>query len=61
MIMLNNFNKHKKQCQKYKQPSKSFEKVYRKCLQDNLICRSESEYLGTVFLEYLDEKKNESF
>ena len=61
MIMLNKYNKNRKQCQKEKQTRKSFEKLYRKGLQDNLIFKSENKSLGTVFLEFLDETKNESF
>ena len=40
---------------------KSFDKLYRKSLQDNLIDKTEYENFSNIFTKYLDETKNESF
>ena len=39
---------------------KSFDKLYRKSLQDNIIDKNEYESLGNFFTKYVDENKNES-
>ena len=59
--MLNKYNKYKKQFERDQQTIKSFDKLYRKLLQDNLIDRSEYESLCNLFTKYVDETKNESF
>ena len=53
--------KLKNQYQKDQQTKKSFDKLYRKSLQD--IVNDENEYksLCKIFTQYLDETKNESF
>ena len=41
---------------------KSFDKLYRKSLEDNVIDKSEYEILCNIFTKYyVDENKNESF
>ena len=40
---------------------KSFDKLYRKSLQDNILNKSEYEFLVITFTKHLDETKNESF
>ena len=58
-IVLTKYNKRKKH-QKYLQTNKSFDKLYRKSLQDNLIDKSEIESLSKPFTKYLDEMEIES-
>ena len=53
-------NKYKKHFEKDQQTIKSFDKLYRKSLQDNVIDKSEYESLCNVFTKYVDETKNES-
>ena len=55
------YNKYKKLYEKDQQTIKSFDKLYRKSLQDNLIDKSEYESLCNIFSKYIDETKNESF
>ena len=40
---------------------KSFDKLYRKSLQDNVIDKTEYDSLCIIFAKYVDENKNESF
>ena len=54
-------NKYKKVYQKCQQFFKSFVKMYRKRLLDNLIDKNEYEFLCITFPKYLEETKNESF
>ena len=51
----------KKQYEKDQQTIKSFDKLYRKSLQDNMIDKNEYESLCNIFGKYVDEMKNESF
>ena len=47
---------------KNQQTIKSFNKLYRKSLQDNdVIDKNEYERLCNIFTKYVDETKNESF
>ena len=39
----------------------SFDEIYRKSLQDNVIDKNEYENLCNIFTKYVDETKNESF
>ena len=55
------YNKHKKLYEKDQQTIKSFDKLYRKSLQDNLIDKSEYESSCNILTKYVDETKNESF
>ena len=60
-IFINNYNKCKKQFERDQQTNKSFDKLYRKSLQDNVIDKTENESLCNIFTKYVDENKNESF
>ena len=60
-IIINEYNKYKKQYEKDQQTIKSFDKLYRKSLQDNIIGKTENESRCNVSTKYLEETKNESF
>ena len=60
-IIINKYNKHKKLYERDQQTIKSFDKLYRKSLQDNVIDKNEYESLCNIFTKYVDENKNESF
>ena len=57
-IIINKYNKYKKQNEKNQQTIKSFDKLYRKSLQHNLIDKTEYESLCNIFTKYVDENKN---
>ena len=46
---MQNYNKHKKQNERYQQTTKSFDKLYRKSLQDNLIDKIEDGSVCNIF------------
>ena len=60
-IIVSKYNKYKKQYDRDQQTIKSFDKLYRKSLQDNVIDKTEYESLCNIFTKYIDENKNESF
>ena len=60
-LIINKYNKYKKQYERDQQTIKSFDKLYRKSLQDNIIDKNEYESLCNIFTKYIDENKNESF
>ena len=60
-LILNKYKKYKKQYEKDQQTIKSFDKLYRKSLQDNIIDKTEYHSLCNIFTRYIDENKNESF
>ena len=60
-LILNKYNKYKKQYEKDQQTIKSFDKLCRKSLQDNVIDETEYNSLCNIFTKYIDENKNESF
>ena len=60
-VILNKYNKYEKQYERDQQTIKSFDKFYRKSLQDNVIDKNEYEKLFISFNKYADENKNESF
>ena len=60
-LIINKYNKYKKQYEKDQNTIKSFDKLYRKSLQDNIINKTEYESLCNIFTRYVDENKNESF
>ena len=60
-LIINKYNKYKKQSEKDQNTIKSFDKLYRKSLQDNVIDKNEYESLCNIFTKYVDENKNESF
>ena len=60
-LIINKYNKYKKQYERDQQTIKSFDKIYRKSLQDNVIDKTEYESLCNIFTRYVDENKYESF
>ena len=60
-LMINKFNKFEKQYERDQQTIKSFDKLYRKSLQDSVIDKTEYESLCNIFTRYVEENKNESF
>ena len=60
-IIEDKYNKYKKQYEKVQQTIKSFDKLYRKSLQDSVIDKTEYESLCDFFTRYNDENKNKSF
>ena len=60
-LTINKYNKYKKQYERDQQTIKSFDKLNRKPLRDNLIDKTEYESLCNIFTKYVDENKNESF
>ena len=60
-LIKNKYNKSKKQYERNQQTIKSFDKLYRKSMQDNVIDKSEYDSLCNVFPKNIDENKNESF
>ena len=60
-LIKNKYNKFKKQYERDQIKIKSFDKLYRKALQDNVIDKNEYESLCNIFTKYVDENKNESF
>ena len=60
-IIINKYNKCKKQYERDQNTIKSFDKLYRKSLQDNIIDKTEYENLCNFFTRYVDQNKNESF
>ena len=60
-LIINKYNKYKKQYERDQQTIKSFDKLYRKSLQDNVIDKIEYESLCKNFTEYVNGNKNESF
>ena len=60
-IIINKYNKYKKQYERDQNTIKPFDKLYRKSLQDNVIDKTEYESLCNIFTEYVDQNKNESF
>ena len=60
-IIINKYNKYKKLYERDQNTIKSFDKLYRKSLQDNVIEKNEYESLRNIFTKYVAENKNESF
>ena len=60
-LIINKYNKYKKLYERDQNTIKSFDKLYRKSLQDNIIEKNEYENLCNIFTRYVDENKNESF
>ena len=60
-LIINKYNKYKKLYERDQQTIKSFDKLYRKSLQDNIIDKTEYDSLCKIFTKYIDENKNESF
>ena len=60
-LIINKYNKNKKLYERDQNTIKSFDKLYRKSLQDSIIDKNEYESLCNIFTRYIDENKNESF
>ena len=60
-IIKNKYNKYKQQYERDRESIKSFDKLYRKSLQDNVIDKNEYENLCKNSTKYLEETTNESF
>ena len=60
-IIINKYNKYEKLYERDQNTIKSFDKLYRKSLQDNIIDKNEYENLCNIFTKYVDENKNGSF
>ena len=60
-LIINKYNKYKKLYERDQQTIKSFDKLYRKSLQDNVIDKNEYDGLCNIFTKYINENKNESF
>ena len=60
-LITNIYNKNKKQYERDQQTFKSFDKLYRKTIQDNVIDKTEYDSLCNIFTKYIDENKNRSF
>ena len=56
-MVLNEYNKQKKQYERDQQTNKSFDKLHRKSLQDILNDKNEYEHLCSNFYKHVDEKK----
>ena len=60
-LIINKYNKYRKQYERDQNSIKTFDKLYRKSLQDSIIDKPEYESLCNIFTKYVDENKNESF
>ena len=60
-LITNKYNNYKELYERDQQTIKSFDKLYRKSLQDNIIDKTEYDNLCNIFTKYVDENKNESF
>ena len=60
-LIINKYNKYKKLYERDQNTIKSFDKLYGRSLQDNIIDKKEYESLCSIFTRYVDENKNESF
>ena len=60
-LIKNKYNKYKKQYERDQNTIKSFDKLYKKSLQDNVIDKTEYDSLFNIFTKYVDENKNDSF
>ena len=60
-LIINKYIKYKKQYERDQRTIKSFDKLYRKSLQDNVIDKTEYESLCNIFTKNVDGNKNESF
>ena len=60
-LIINRYNKYKKLYERDQNTIISFDRLYRKSLQDNVIDKNEYESLCNIFTRYVDQNKNESF
>ena len=59
-IIINKYNKCKKQYENDQQTIVSFDKLYRKSSQDNVIDKNEYECLCNIYTRYLEESKKKN-
>ena len=60
-LITQKYQKCRKQYEKDQETKKSFDKLYRRFLQDKIIDKNEYERLYNSFTKYLDETKHETF
>ena len=60
-LIINKYNKYKKQFERDQNTIEAFDNLYRKSLQDNVIDKNEYDSLCNFFTRYVDGNKNESF
>ena len=60
-IIINKYNKYRKQYEKDQQTTESFDKLCRKSSQNNITDKNEYESFCYIFTKNLDETKNEFF
>ena len=60
-LIINKYNKYKKQYERDQNTIKSFDKLNRNSIPDNIFDKAEYENLCNIFTRYVDENKNESF
>ena len=60
-LIINKYNKYKKEYERDQNSIKYFDKLYRKSLQDNIIDKIEYDSLCNILTRYVDGNKNESF
>ena len=60
-LIINKYNKYKKQFDRDQQTIKSSDKFYRESLQDKVIDKTEYESLCNIFTEYVDENEMNLF
>ena len=60
-LIMSKYTEYKKRYERDQQTIQSFDKLYRKSSQDNVIDKTEYEGLCNIFTKYLEETKNESF
>ena len=60
-LIINKYSNYKKRYERDQNTIKSFDKLYRRSLQDNVIDKTEYENLCNIFSRYVNENKNDSF
>ena len=60
-LIINKYNKYEKQYERDQQTIKSFDILYRKSLQDNVIDKTEYDSLCKIFTKNVVENNNKSF
>ena len=60
-VILNKYSKYKKQYERDQERIKTYNKLYRKTLQDIVVDKNEYQSLCKIFNKFVDENKNESF
>ena len=60
-MIINKYNNYKQQHEEDQQTTESFDKLYRKSLQDKILDKIECESPCNIFTKYLEDTKNEPF